>query len=162
VIRAFTTVGYIGLIPRAPGTFGSLAGVVLAYLLLWLGIAGYLIVGLLLFVVGTHAVRLHTAGLADHDPSEIVIDEVVGQMIALLPVICSIALMDFAPMALWPGWVSAFILFRVFDIWKPWPVSWADQQATPLGVMLDDVIAGGMAAIGVIALAALAHLVFLV
>ena len=49
-----------------------------------------------------------------------------------------------APPALfpWPGWVGGFLLFRLFDIWKPWPVSWADRRKGPTGVMLDDVLAG--------------------
>jgi phosphatidylglycerophosphatase A len=58
---------------------------------------------------------------------------------------------------LWPGWVAAFLLFRLFDIWKPGPVGWADRRQGAWGVMLDDLIAGGFAALGVMALAALAH-----
>jgi phosphatidylglycerophosphatase A len=61
------------------------------------------------------------------------------------------------PAALWPGWIAAFILFRLFDILKPGPVGWADRMGTPLGVMLDDLIAGGFAALGVVAIAAIAH-----
>ena len=57
----------------------------------------------------------------------------------------------------WPGWVSAFLLFRLFDIWKPGPVGWADRRPGPTGVMLDDVVAGLIAAALVTLLAALAH-----
>ena len=46
----------------------------------------------------------------------------------------------------WPGWVCAFVAFRIFDMWKPWPVSWADRRKDALGVMLDDLLAGLMAA----------------
>ena len=56
-------------------------------------------------------------------------------------------------LALYPGWIAAFVLFRLFDIWKPGPVGWADRRGDALGVMLDDVIAGVMAAIGVALLA---------
>ena len=59
--------------------------------------------------------------------------------------------------ALWPGWISAFVLFRLFDIWKPGPVGWADRKSGPLGVMLDDIIAGLMAALGTAALAGFSH-----
>ncbi|MCA1777777.1 MAG: phosphatidylglycerophosphatase A, partial [Loktanella sp.] len=60
---------------------------------------------------------------------------------------------------LWPGWIAAFVLFRLFDITKPWIIGWADRRNDALGVMLDDVIAGVFAAIGVGALAALYHVV---
>ena len=62
---------------------------------------------------------------------------------------------------LYPGWIAAFVLFRLFDIWKPWLVGRADARGDALGVMLDDVIAGVFAAIGVAALAALFHLVLM-
>jgi phosphatidylglycerophosphatase A len=64
-------------------------------------------------------------------------------------------------LALYPGWIAAFVLFRLFDIWKPWLVGRADARGDALGVMLDDVIAGVFAAIGVAALAALFHLVLM-
>ena len=60
-------------------------------------------------------------------------------------------------LALYPGWISAFILFRLFDIWKPGPVGWADRKNTAWGVMLDDVFAGILAAIGTLLLAGLSH-----
>jgi phosphatidylglycerophosphatase A len=62
---------------------------------------------------------------------------------------------------MWPGWIAAFALFRLFDIWKPWIIGWADRRGDALGVMLDDVIAGIFAAIGVVVLAGLAHGVFM-
>ena len=58
---------------------------------------------------------------------------------------------------LWPGWVSGFLLFRLFDIWKPWLVGRADRRGDAMGVMLDDVIAGVFSAIVSIILAGLAH-----
>ena len=58
---------------------------------------------------------------------------------------------------MWPGWLAAFGLFRLFDIWKPWLIGKADQRGDALGVVLDDVIAGLFAAIGISALAMLAH-----
>jgi phosphatidylglycerophosphatase A len=57
----------------------------------------------------------------------------------------------------WPGWVGAFVMFRLFDIWKPWPISWADRRPGAAGVMLDDVLAGVMAALVVTAAAAVSH-----
>lgn len=103
-----------------------------------------------------------TRGMADPDPSEIVIDEVAGMWLALWPVSIGAMMQGVAVTALWPGWVVAFVAFRAFDILKPGPVGWADRLHTPLGVMLDDVIAGAFAAVVVIALAALAHGVLMI
>ena len=98
-----------------------------------------------------------TRGGTDHDPSEIVIDEVIGQWIALLPLSFAAWNMGLNMLVMWPGWIAAFAFFRLFDIWKPGPVGWADRRGDALGVMLDDVIAGVFAAFGVLALAGLYH-----
>jgi len=110
-----------------------------------------------LFILGVWATTEMTDGAPETDPSEIVIDEVVGQMIALMPLSYSAWSMGLNITALWPGWVAAFLLFRLFDIWKPGPVGWADRRHDPTGVMLDDALAGIMAACGVMVLAGLAH-----
>ena len=112
---------------------------------------------ILVFFGGWWATAVMTAGTADHDPSEIVIDEVVGQWIALLPLSIASWRMGLDITVMWPGWIAAFVLFRLFDIWKPWLVGWADRRGDALGVMLDDVIAGVFAAIGVVILAGVAH-----
>jgi phosphatidylglycerophosphatase A len=65
--------------------------------------------------------------------------------------------MDLAITALWPGWLAGFLLFRLFDILKPGPVGWADRRHDATGVMLDDVVAGMFAALGVVVLAGVAH-----
>ena len=109
------------------------------------------------FALGLWATAEETRGSGDHDPTEIVIDEVVGQWIALFPVIFGATRMGADLLALYPGWIAAFLLFRLFDIWKPWPVGWADRRGDALGVMLDDVLAGIMAALVVILMAAIAH-----
>jgi phosphatidylglycerophosphatase A len=109
------------------------------------------------FFKGWWATAKMTDGSDDHDPSEIVIDEVVGQWIALAPLSYAAWSMGLNILVMWPGWIAAFALFRLFDIWKPGPIGWADRRGDPLGVMLDDVIAGVFAALGVIALAGLYH-----
>jgi len=152
------TVGCVGHLRPAPGTWGSLVALPLAWLLHLA--AGPWLLGLGIvaaFVTGVRATALETAGKADHDPSEIVIDEAVGQWVAVLPVSIGAALAGVPLAALWPGWVTAFVLFRLFDIWKPGPVGRADRRCDALGVMLDDVIAGLFAALGVVALAAVSH-----
>jgi phosphatidylglycerophosphatase A len=153
---------YVGHLRPAPGTWGSLAALPVAWALVTLAGPWALVAGIVLaYGLGVWATGVETAGKADHDPSEIVIDEVAGQWVALLPVVFGAAMRDADLLALWPGWVAAFLLFRLFDITKWGPIGWADRMNGPTGVMLDDVIAGVFAAVGVVALAALFHLVLL-
>ncbi|WP_050602285.1 phosphatidylglycerophosphatase A [Ruegeria sp. 6PALISEP08] len=152
------TVGGVGYLRPAPGTWGSLAALPMAWVLHTLG--GFPLLALatlVVFVGGLWATRVMTEGQDDHDPSEIVIDEVAGQFIALWAISYPSWAHEIDISALWPGWVAGFILFRLFDITKPGPVGWADRRGDPTGVMLDDVIAGIFAAIGVMVLAGLAH-----
>lgn len=129
-----------GLSPRAPGTVGSLAA-----LLPWLALRElawpcYLVVLALAFALGVWACARVVARLGVDDPGFVVWDEFVGQWIALLPLL-------WLPANL--GWaLVGFVAFRLFDILKPWPVSWADRHVRGgLGVMLDDVLAGAGAAL---------------
>lgn len=152
------TVLGVGYIHPAPGTWGALVALPWAWLLHVLGGFPLLLLGVIAaFLKGWWATSKMTAGSDDHDPSEIVIDEVVGQWIALLPLSFAAWNNDIPIHVMWPGWIAAFALFRLFDIWKPWVIGWADRRGDALGVMLDDVIAGIFAAIGVIVLAGLAH-----
>lgn len=149
---------YIGYLKPAPGTWGSLAALPLAWLVYAIG--GIWLVVLAIpaaYVKGYLATKWMTEGTDNHDPSEIVIDELVGQWIAMLPVFAGATYMGVSSLALWPGWIAAFVLFRLFDITKPGPVGWADRKNNATGVMLDDVIAGLMAAVGVVVLAAIWH-----
>jgi phosphatidylglycerophosphatase A len=116
-----------------------------------------LVAAIALYFSGVRATEQETRASDDHDPGWIVADEVVGQWIALLPVSVGALVSEAPALALWPGWIAAFLLFRLFDIWKPWIVGRADARGDAVGVMLDDVFAGVFAALGVVALAALAH-----
>lgn len=152
------TVGGIGYLRPAPGTWGSLAALPLAYGLHQLG--GFPLLAtatLICTVIGIWATAEMTKGQSNHDPSEIVIDEVAGQWLAIWAISYPAWAHDISITALWPGWVTAFVLFRLFDIWKPGPVGWADRKEGPVGVMMDDIIAGFLAALGVIALAGFSH-----
>ncbi|WP_397542094.1 phosphatidylglycerophosphatase A [Roseovarius salis] len=153
------TVGLVGHLRPAPGTWGSLAALPLAWGLHAAGgpwaLGGAIVAG---FAAGLWATHRESAGRADPDASEIVMDEVVGQWIAFWPVSLGAAHVGVPITALWPGWAAAFVLFRLFDIWKPGPVGRADRRGDALGVMLDDLIAGLFAALGVVGLAAMAHL----
>ena len=131
--RFIASGGGSGFSPVAPGTAGSLTALAIGAGLFWL--SPWVLAGgaLAASVGGVWAVR---ASQAKGDPGWIVIDEFAGQWIAML------GLGALTPM----GLLAAFGLFRLFDIWKPGPVGWADRWHTPAGVVADDVIAGAMAA----------------
>lgn len=123
-----------GLSPKAPGTVGSLAS-----LILWAPLIHWettwwvrLLATLAVFAVGTLASNAIVKAKGAEDPQIVVVDEVAGMGVALL--------------LAGHGWISlaiGFVLFRIFDIWKPWPVRWADRTVKGgFGVMLDDVLAG--------------------
>ena len=156
--HAIATVGRIGHLRPAPGTWGSLAALPAACVIHVLaGPWGLLIATIIFFIMGLWATLQETKDMDDPDPSEIVVDEVVGQWITVLPLSFGAAHAGADILALWPGWIAAFLLFRLFDVWKPGPVGWADRRGDALGVMLDDVIAGILAAACVMAMAALWH-----
>ncbi|WGI20342.1 phosphatidylglycerophosphatase A [Amylibacter sp. IMCC11727] len=140
---------YAGLLPKVPGTWGSAAALPFAVVLHALGGFPALLIGtIVVFFVGWWATAEVTRGQAEHDPGMVVIDEVAGQWITLMPL--SYVLWSHGSSVTilpWPGLVGGFFLFRLFDILKPWPVSWADKKSTPFGVMFDDVLAGIMAAV---------------
>ena len=157
-----TTVFGVGHLRPAPGTWGSLAAVLMAWGLHELG--GFWLVflaTLAVTAVGYWATGVETAGKADKDPSEIVIDEVAGQWVALWPVSLGATMSGAGFLALYPGILVAFIAFRAFDILKPGPVGWADRQQGAFGVMADDIIAGWLAAMVVALMAVLFHAVLM-
>lgn len=156
--QMIATVCGVGYLRPAPGTWGSLAALPMAWLIHAIGGFPLLLLAVIAtFAKGLWATAEMTRGQRDHDPSEIVIDEVAGQFTALLPISYAAWSMGIDITRLWPGWIAAFALFRLFDITKPWLVGWADRRNDPFGVMLDDMIAGAFAALGVMALAGFAH-----
>lgn len=126
-----------GAAPKAPGTFGTIAGVAIYLLLPEMNWLIYLLFLLATFGLGVWLCDKTSKDIGVHDHGGIVWDEFVGFWIT----------MYLAP----PGWlwlIYGFLLFRLLDILKPWPIKWADSQVSGgLGVMLDDVIAGIMAAL---------------
>lgn len=159
ISHLIATVCGVGHLKPAPGTWGSAVALPFAWLIHLIG--GPILLGVFVitgFLKGWWATIQETEGKDDHDPSEIVVDELIGQWIAFFPVSIGAAVKSEPLTSLWPGWIAAFVLFRLFDIWKPGPVGWADRRGDALGVMLDDVIAGIFAAVGVISLAAIAHM----
>lgn len=126
----------LGLAPKAPGTFGTVLGIPLL-LIMPQNLIAYAIVVLALFALGVWCCDVCAKNLGVHDHPGIVWDEVVGYLITMAAV----------PRNLW--WVIAgFVVFRLFDIIKPWPISWVDRQVHGgLGIMLDDVLAAFFALI---------------
>jgi phosphatidylglycerophosphatase A len=110
-------------------------------------------------VAGFWACGRELADRPGDDPSEFVIDEVAGQWVALLFPAFAFwyrGIEDWAIVA-YPGWVAAFLFFRLFDIWKPWLVGRADARHDAAGVMLDDLWAGLFAGLAVMVAAGVAH-----
>jgi phosphatidylglycerophosphatase A len=158
--KIIATVCGAGFSPVAPGTVGSLIALLFAYGLHWIGGFPLLLLATVVgFFKGWWATIEYTKqpGISE-DPSEVVVDEVIGLFIALLPLSFILWYLDIpGDVFPWQGCLAAFIFFRLFDIAKPGPVGWADRRGDPLGVMLDDVIAGVFAAIVVIIGASIAH-----
>ena len=131
-----------GLLPKIPGTWGSAAALPFAWGIMWFGGPQVLLVcAIVAFLVGIWAAGMYSKHSGIKDAGPIVIDEVAGQWLTLIP-----AGLD--PVLFLVG----FFLFRAADILKPWPANWADRELSGgLGVMLDDVFAGIYAAIGLLA-----------
>ena len=149
----------VGLLRPAPGTWGSAAALGLGLILHRIGHFPLLLVAtILVTALGFWACARELQDRPGEDPSEIVVDEVSGQWVALLFPSFGFwwAGLDSANFP-WPGWVAAFLLFRLFDIWKPWLVGQADQRHDAAGVMLDDLWAGLFAGVCTMILAAVAH-----
>lgn len=134
-----------GLAPVAPGTFGTLLGIPIYLLLHPLPVGVYIAITAALFVAGIVVCECAERNMARHDAPEIVWDEIVGYLIT----------MAFAP----PGWLwiaVGFVLFRLFDIWKPFPIRRIDRTLPGgFGTMLDDALAGIYASVVLQLLAAL-------
>jgi len=125
-----------GLFPKAPGTAGTLVAVPLAFILRDLDLPVFLALTAVLFIVGVWLCGRTADDLGVHDHSGIVWDEIVGYLVTVAWV---------PREGLWL--VAGFVLFRLFDIWKPWPISTLDRRVKGgFGIMLDDLLAGLVAA----------------
>ena len=126
-----------GFAPRAPGTFGTLVGIPLFLLLAPLPLWLYVLAVAALFAIGVPLCDRVSRDLGVHDHGGIVWDEIVGLLVTLTAVPAS-----------WGTVLAGFVLFRLFDILKPWPIRWLDRRVGGgFGIMVDDLLAGIMAAI---------------
>lgn len=133
-----------GLLRPAPGTWGSLFGLGLGFWALSIGVAIEIFLAAIIVVslLGTIVINQIEAQSGIHDAPEIVIDEVAGIWIAILPLYHLGT--SYVPLLL------CFVLFRFFDIVKPWPIGWLDKKVSGgFGVMIDDIVAGVFAIIGI-------------
>lgn len=155
---AVTTFG-VGYLPLAPGTWGSLVGVLIflgvealviaTYASIHTGLTAFLDTGFNTYIAWVHSILLvafllfillgiwssgrATDLLGDLDPSQAVVDEVIGQLIVFL----------FVPFGIgWPFVIAGFVLFRLFDIWKPYPIDYLQILPGGIGVCADDILAG--------------------
>jgi phosphatidylglycerophosphatase A len=121
----------IGLLPWMPGTWASLAALPVGWLLAsWFGVAGPIAGFLIAFIVGWWA-SAQVVKVGGDDPGAVVIDEIAAQLLVLAA----------TPLD-WRFYAAAFLLFRLFDIWKPPPIGWLDRNVKGgIGVMLDDIAA---------------------
>ncbi len=133
-LAPLATLWKIGLFPKGAGTIGSLVALPIAYILNRYSITMLWILTFVLAIVGIKAIQQYTADKKEKDPSEVIIDEVVGQLITF-----SIVISDFMH---WPMLIAGFVLFRFFDIFKWGAVAFWDRRKNPVGVMMDDVTAG--------------------
>ncbi|KGP67227.1 phosphatidylglycerophosphatase A [Acinetobacter baumannii AB5075] len=138
----FCGVGFgSGLAPKAPGTFGSAFALLFVPIWLSLGFTLSLIAILIMSVVGIYICGQTAKVINVHDDGRIVWDEFAGQSITFLPLL-------YLQQINWIWVITGFILFRIFDVWKPWPIRVIDRQVHGgFGIMLDDIIAGVWAAL---------------
>ena len=133
-VTLLVTLG-VGKIPIAPGTWGSLVALLLWWFLLPLNLPIQGILILIAFLLGWIGTHFYEKWNQRHDPKEVVIDELVGMWLTLLGAHKNISI-----------FIIGFFLFRLFDIWKPFPIRWLDQKVPgAFGTMIDDVLAAGFA-----------------
>lgn len=122
----------VGRSPIVPGTCGTLLAIPIYLIFYSLSLSIYFSVILILFILGVYGCRLATTELQIHDAPSLVWDEIVGFLIAMTAIPPSFRMVGLG-----------FLLFRLFDIFKPWPISWVDKNIKGgLGIMLDDILAG--------------------
>ncbi|MGL4321483.1 MAG: phosphatidylglycerophosphatase A family protein [Paracoccaceae bacterium] len=159
-MKAITTVFGLGHMRPASGTWASAAAIATGLVIdRFLGAPVLALATLLVTWAGFMAcARSLSPG---DDPSEVVIDEIAGQWLALLFPAVAFWANGHDGWLPWPAYVSAFLFFRLFDIWKPWLVGRADRRHDPAGVMLDDLWAGLFAGICVIITGIAYHVIFI-
>lgn len=132
LVEFFATGAYLGRLPKTPGTWGTLGAIPLAGWLRNLGQFGYMVAILVILIGAIGVAHIYDRRAEGHDASEIVIDEIIGYLVAVM----------WLPWT-WQTIMSAFVLFRILDIFKPFPIGYLDRNLPGgLGVVMDDAFAG--------------------
>lgn len=132
IVEFLVTGLYVGRSPIAPGTMGTLLAVPMAYMLAKSGLMLYLVVTVFLIPISIFLCQLYESNITGHDRAEIVIDEIIGYFVTFI----------WLPIT-WKSCLASFLIFRFFDILKPFPISYIDKQIKGgLGVVADDLAAG--------------------
>lgn len=186
ISEIIATVFYIGRAPFAPGTFGSLPAFAICYLIMRITLTNGILFEfadfniyeqkvltilavefvalLVIFIIGTAATHVYIKDKPNKDPKEVVIDEVAGQMLTIILCAFSTLSIYFTPVSEqfspYFDWIFMFllpfVLFRMFDILKPWPINWIDSKCEgAFAVMIDDILAAIFAFVGHYVLAAI-------
>lgn len=129
--KLFSTYFYTGLLPKMPGTWGSLFALPLAWFLYNLGITTYLLSYLFVTLLGVWSSKIYSEAVGNEDPDEVVIDEVAGILTVFF-------LVKPSPLNL----ILALLLFRLIDITKPPPINYVEKIPHGIGIMADDILAG--------------------
>ena len=142
--KFISTFFYIGFLRPAPGTWGSITAIIIAYILLiTTDFFSFCLTLIFIILLGFWSTKNYLEKNSEKsDPSEVVIDEVIGQWIAVLPIGYILKMTEITNEKLWFIWLWALISFRFFDIIKLGLVGWADNLGGALGVLLDDILAG--------------------
>ena len=150
--KLISTFFYVGFLQPAPGTWGSVVGIISAYILLnAIDLFTFCLILLFTTLVGFWATKHYIQHNSEKsDPSEVVIDEVIGQWIAVLPIGFILKITELSGKELWLVWLWAFVSFRFFDIIKLGLIGWADNLDGAFGVLLDDILAGIAAGLTVV------------
>tara|TARA_B100001057_G_scaffold144557_1_gene144446 strand:+ start:329 stop:805 length:477 start_codon:yes stop_codon:yes gene_type:complete len=150
--KFISTFFYVGFLRPAPGTWGSLVGIIFAYILLiTINFSTFFLILIITILIGFWSIKNYIKKNSEEsDPSEVVIDEVIGQWIAVLPIGYLMKIDGFLIEGLWFIWLWAFVSFRFFDIVKLGLIGWADNLNGALGVLLDDILAGIAAGLTVV------------
>ncbi len=121
-----------GLSPKAPGTIGTMVAIPIYILFSYLTLVSYVILLIILIILSFYVAGKSAQLLGVHDHGGIVIDEICGYLVTMM----------LAPVT-WQAIIAGFILFRIFDIFKPWPIKFLDQRiAGGIGIVVDDLMAG--------------------
>ncbi len=141
--KLFLTFFGSGLSPKAPGTAGSLAALIVGILIIkYIGAQTLFLLAVAITIIGIFEINKYEKLTGSHDNQEIVVDEVSGMWISMF-IAYEIALSLDNQYGIWIAYLLSFIFFRLFDIWKPSTIGWIDQEVKGgLGVMGDDVLAG--------------------